>query len=194
MDPVVTAQELSDFANIGGGVDVSVLQQAILDAESQLSRVLGDRPISTEPRTIVIDGLGGFELQLPYSVSDTKGFILDVRASVADAWEELDAAAYELDGRYREPDMATRVDGLRWPRGQRLVRVTMIGGWTRQTAPNDIKGQVLIGAARIIRTRPTLRGQRGGDQDDGATQVAFDEAVIAPYRAKWREAAEHFVR
>lgn len=86
------------------------------------------------------DSTGTPRLWLPYRASAVTA--VEVRASPSSDWEALDATDYELSS---SGLALLRVDGLEWPDGLWLVRVTGTFGYEAADVPPRIKQLLLEG-------------------------------------------------
>lgn len=150
------------------------------------------RPLTFASRAEIIDGPGGYgALFLPYELVDDSGAtgysapVLEVRDGLTDAWTTVSSSNYEIHyDRKARTSVVLRTDGLAWPLGAGLVRMTMPGGWNESEAgdaspPKDLVRAVKKVAALDYASRIRPISIRSKDDGDGELQVPEDVIVTA---------------
>lgn len=152
------------------------------------------RPLTFASRVEIIDGPGGYgALFLPYELvddSDATGYsapVLEVRYGITDAWEAVASSNYEIHyDRKARTSVVLRTDGVAWPLGAGLVRMTMPGGWNEAEGGDAAPRKDLVRAVKKLaaldyhsRIRPiSIR-----TKDDGDDELQVPEDVLVTARA-----------
>lgn len=82
----------------------------------------------------IVEGKGNQRLWLPSRAITLSS--IETRADLTSTWETLATTAYELSP---SRSNALRIDGLAWPTGDALIRLTGTWGYAAADVPNDVR-------------------------------------------------------
>lgn len=126
-------------ANDASADDEAFLEQmeanmiGLIEADANWRFVEGD-PLEE----FVVEGRGGSRLWLPLRPITLSSVY--VRYSLASDWEEVTSTQYEMSSSLL---FLRRIDGVEWPEGEGLVKLTGTWGYEADEVPGDVK-QLLL--------------------------------------------------
>lgn len=87
---------------------------------------------------VYVNSRGGSRLWLPYRAITLTS--VDWRPSLSSAWETVESTGYELSPKRT---YLRRIDGVEWPEGEDIVRVTGTFGYAAADVPREVR-QLLL--------------------------------------------------
>lgn len=174
-----TQEELEAY--IGAGVLSTAEGTVLTDLEETavglVERATGRVWDGQASATIKLEGGGGYELHIGLDFESVTE--VAVRSALSDSWDVLDTDAYEYTA---HGSQLLRVDGLEWPVGTALVKVTGLRGYaTTAEVPGPIRQLVLDLVGWQFRIGRKLSLDDSGSPD--VSKVAGWDRTVNLYKA-----------